>query len=235
MEPGSRRDFCISSLNQEIVMAAQVAGELYGSITGQLFEIGRQLRQPNGYPFDPEGLKNFLQLAVEGKFNGATAPAVKPKLLVSVANFHALGATKFVAVEHFKVDTSRKAKVRIAFLWDNFANNFVPKVEDNVPAGELKVYKLLESSLDAPIIAELGERHETYLSDLWVLLEKQPSGENGFLLTNGYANIFYLRDASGNLWAVGARWFSGYGGWGLSAGSVLRPGRWHDGDQVVSR
>ena len=49
-------------------MAIQVAGELYESITGQLFEIGRQLRQPNGYPFDPNQLKIALQDAIEGRF-----------------------------------------------------------------------------------------------------------------------------------------------------------------------
>lgn len=45
-----------------------VAGELYGQITGQLFEIGRQLRQKNGYPFEAEHLKKWLQMAIEGKF-----------------------------------------------------------------------------------------------------------------------------------------------------------------------
>lgn len=45
-----------------------VAGELYENITGQLFEIGRQLRQPNGYPFNPRQLKVFLQAAIEGRF-----------------------------------------------------------------------------------------------------------------------------------------------------------------------
>ncbi len=49
-------------------MATKVAGELYESITGQLFEIGRQLRQTNGYPFDPEDLRNHLRAAVEGNF-----------------------------------------------------------------------------------------------------------------------------------------------------------------------
>lgn len=57
---------------RRIVMATQkkvvVAGELYESITGQLFEIGRQLRQPSGYPFDPEMLKAHLQDAIEGRF-----------------------------------------------------------------------------------------------------------------------------------------------------------------------
>lgn len=49
-----------------------VAGELYESITGQLFEIGRQLRQPNGYPFDVFQLKAHLQAAIEGRFGVVT-------------------------------------------------------------------------------------------------------------------------------------------------------------------
>ena len=49
-------------------MATKVTGELYESITGQLFEIGRQLRQVNGYPFDPERLQNHLQKGIEGRF-----------------------------------------------------------------------------------------------------------------------------------------------------------------------
>jgi len=47
---------------------SNVAGELYETLTGQLFEIGRQLRQPNGYPFDPFKLKRHLQAAIEGNF-----------------------------------------------------------------------------------------------------------------------------------------------------------------------
>lgn len=58
-------------------MAQKVAGELYESLTGQLLEIGRQLRQSNGYPFDPAQLQKFLQRAVEGKF--VDRPMVKPK------------------------------------------------------------------------------------------------------------------------------------------------------------
>ena len=53
-------------------MATKVAGELYESLTGQLFEIGRQLRQVNGYPFDPIQLKAYLQAAIEGRFGTVT-------------------------------------------------------------------------------------------------------------------------------------------------------------------
>lgn len=50
-------------------MAKNVEGTYYESITGQLFEIGRQLRQPKGYPHSYEQLKRHLQAAVEGRFN----------------------------------------------------------------------------------------------------------------------------------------------------------------------
>jgi hypothetical protein len=54
-------------------MAKQiVAGKLYESLTGQIFEIGRQLRQPNGYPFDPIKLRHHLQNAIEGRFDGVS-------------------------------------------------------------------------------------------------------------------------------------------------------------------
>ena len=51
------------------VMAQKVTGELYGGLTGQLFELGRQLRQNKGYPFDPALLQRHLQDAIEGRFN----------------------------------------------------------------------------------------------------------------------------------------------------------------------
>lgn len=49
-------------------MATEVTGEQYRNLDGQILEIKRQLRQREGYPFDPELLKDHLQLAVEGKF-----------------------------------------------------------------------------------------------------------------------------------------------------------------------
>jgi len=59
--------------------------------------------------------------------------------------------------------------------------------------------------------------------------------EQGILLTNGYANIFYVRGTDGNLWAVLARWCSGLGYWRVEAGSVGGPGVWHAGRQFLSR
>lgn len=54
-------------------MATVVTGDLYESITGQLFELGRQLRQQSGYPFSPVELQRHLQAAIEGRFDGQAA------------------------------------------------------------------------------------------------------------------------------------------------------------------
>ena len=57
---------------RRIVMANKVAGDLYFDLDGQLAEIKRQLRQQNGYSFDPKLLKSHLQNAIEGRFTSAT-------------------------------------------------------------------------------------------------------------------------------------------------------------------
>src|SRR3989338_10507910 len=62
-----------AATQRRIVMANKVAGDLYETLTGQLFELGRQLRQPNGYPFDPLQLKDHLQTAIEGRFGVVTS------------------------------------------------------------------------------------------------------------------------------------------------------------------
>lgn len=43
-----------------------VAGDLYADIDGQMLEIKRQLRQKEGYPYDPMQLVEHLQAAIEG-------------------------------------------------------------------------------------------------------------------------------------------------------------------------
>ncbi len=49
-------------------MTEKVAGELYERITGQLFEIGRQLCSCSGYPFNSTKLERHLQDAIDGQF-----------------------------------------------------------------------------------------------------------------------------------------------------------------------
>ena len=177
------------------------------------------------------GWEKFQQLKT-----GALTLVVKGSDLlkqVAIATVQSIG--EFVAKDDFKVDTSAKAKVKIGCLGDNFTKHFLPKVERDVPATELAVYTLAKASLDIPILAELGDKAETTLAHLWQLLQKQGNGQAGTLLTNGYANIFYIRDSDGTLWAVCADWDASCGGWDVEAGSVDGPDGWSAGLRVVSR
>ena len=140
----------------------------------------------------------------------------------------AVGAVeRFVVADHFKVDTSATAVVKIGYLGDSFKANF--------PAVTLVAHNLERASLDAPILAELGDRAETFLAYLWELLSKQPRGEAGFLPTDGTWSIFYIKDRRGKFWAVGAYWYARCGGWDVRALSVEDSLKWFAGYRVFSR
>lgn len=146
--------------------------------------------------------------------------------------------SKLVAKEKFMISTERNAPVKISYLGDNFTAWFLNndgKIEDPITEQTLRYHKLRQSSVDGPIITELGgeEKSETTLSEMFSLMEKQKHGEDGVLLNNGYANIFYIKDQNGVLRAVLVSWDGG--GWFVSAVSVEDPGRWRDGRQVFSR
>ena len=147
-------------------------------------------------------------------------------------------AGKFVAKEKFAIDTSRKASVKISYLGDNFRSWFLTglgKIEDVQATPELTSFVLETSMLDKDIIAKIGDetKAETSLTEVYDLMTKQPNGEDGTLLNNGWANIFYIKDQNGVLRAVRVRWRGD--GWYVDALSVESPGAWDDGLQVFSR
>jgi len=140
----------------------------------------------------------------------------------------------FIASEHFIVNTKKGAPVKISYLSENFEKWFLGKNEVPVAEAVLRYHKLLKNSVDAPIISELGGESEVErsLSQMFSLMERQTSGEN-ILLTNGYANIFYIKDITGVLRAVFCGW-DGVG-WIVDASSVAGPGGWNADDRVFSR
>ena len=162
-----------------------------------------------------------------------TKPA-KPNLLRLMSTESIAAIESFKSAECFKVDT-KKAAVRIWYLGDNFKKHFGRKEEGACEAVDVKVHKLLEGSLDAPIITELADKCEITLGQFFALLRSQGKGESGPLLTNGWANIAYIRDDEGILWAVFALWDLGSGGWSVDAYSVWRPRGWRGGRRVLSR
>ncbi len=168
--------------------------------------------------------------------HGATeqAPAPATKLLELVKLVPVPAVTEFVAALKFKVGETVDGVKISRSMGDNFKRFFLPKIEENVPATEIRVHKLLRNSKDLGIRAEIGEKkEETTLGQLWETLKLQGNGQDGGLLTNEKANIFYITGDDGNLWAVYALWYDG--GWRLNADSVGHPSGWIADRQVCSR
>ncbi len=164
------------------------------------------------------------------------ATLVRSVYLTLIATVTVRPMAKFIAMEFFRVNTKKDAPVRISCLGNNFVKWFLGKTEERVDSEvSLRYHNLTSNSLDAPIIAELGggeAKAETNLAEIAALMEKQGHGESGPLLTNGFANIFYVRDTNGLLRAVYVGWLGG--GWDVHANSGTGPIPWDAGSRVFS-
>lgn len=174
-------------------------------------------------------LKKFLRKENPWK----TAKAARVNILQYISRFKVSGTDKFIAADNFKVDNS--AGVKFYEFGPNLEKYFLGKVENNVPAGFLKSYRLKQGSVDGPIKSELGKYEETFLSDFFEQLKRQATGQTGRLEVDGKENIFYIRDVGGTVWAVNASWY-GYGsGWYVLADSVERTFPLEAGSLVFTR
>lgn len=105
----------------------------------------------------------------------------------------------------------------------------------NPVAITLEKCKLSKDMYDSAIMIELGNPPafsvDSCLAYLKELISKQPKGEIGELLTNGYSNIFYVK-LEDRVVVVGARW--GDGEWDLYCREFDGYGEWDADDQVFS-
>ena len=157
-----------------------------------------------------------------------------PTLLKFVGNVSLPTISEFDAEAHFKVTPAGErdtADVVIGWVGKNMDGLAKGKVETDVAEATLRVHRLIEASVNASIIAELGnEVAETTLAQIYQLLKAQGHGQQGALLTNGFANVFYVGD-----WAVCCRWISDCDSWVVCARPFVSPDGWGAGRQVVSR
>jgi hypothetical protein len=225
-------------------MNKQLSTALREFLTGPLNQLIVNLGGQDGDQWEQQ-LKQFLRKEpcwTNGQVAQVTQvaePKPTPSILELVSTIVVNATTgKLVAKERFVINTERNAPVKISYLGDNFKAWFLNgdgKTEDLISEQTLRYHKLRQSSVDGPIITELGgeAKAETALSEMFSLMEKQKHGEDGVLLNNGWANIFYIKDSAGVLRAVYVHWHGD--GWHVRANSVGRPRRWPDGNQVFSR
>lgn len=150
---------------------------------------------------------------------------------------------QFVAKDKFFNDLIRE--VKFYGIWDIFQHWFLDgkgKTEEPLDEQELRFGNLTKPAQHLPqkegdiaIIPELGgeARAETTLTELWDLLIRQANGEDGVLLINGNANIFYIRDVKGVLRSVSVMWCNV--AWYVRASSVGDLRGWDVGARIFSR
>ncbi len=126
------------------------------------------------------------------------------------------------------------------YVYGTFADrldvNARKSIELDSATSEARPYVALllkANAYDKDIRKELPETHLSTLEDIAGLIEARPDGSPGFLLNNGYANIFYVEGKNGEVFAVGVRWGSGSRGWGVYGWEVGEDGNWNAGHQVL--
>jgi len=110
---------------------------------------------------------------------------------------------------------------------------FAAKIEDDANGVTRQIHALSRTSTSIQIIAELHDRHETQLADVWCFLKLQAAGGKGALQTSALPNIFFVRDVTGELGAVDAVW--GGAGWEIGASPMGSQRQWPSGARVIAR
>lgn len=175
--------------------------------------------------------KEMAKLIVAGA-NGAKNLALKSSRLITEGI--AIATEPFTKNLFFVKNGPAKL-----YFWDNFANWILKAMPETIEAfqGNLMKTQLTEYMYDSAILNELGQPKPFTVGEFAAiirdLLTKQPNGENGTLLNNSYANIFYVQLEGARVVAVSVRWSSGRRGWGLDARGLGGYG-WVDGRCVFS-
>ena len=157
-------------------------------------------------------------------------------LFTSAGMFSVPGTKKFVAKEHYVIDTTETARVRISYLGDNFKKYLRSKVERDISPFDLKMQVLRRPQTDLPKNVEepgtifglggLDKADIGLYAFFETLAHKQAIGD--FTWTVGFAY-----DDNGVLWAVRADWCGD--GWGVEASSPGNRGGGGVGGEFLSR
>lgn len=206
----------------------KLLAEMLGQLMKRVFDIIRRIE---------EGTISFNRVMTQLQAIAEDNVQIISRVIESLGTvlITAARTEKFIARDKFVINRDCNAKVNIYFLNDNFINWFLNKVEGPIGQQLLKCGKLRKPFTNISIVDDLGGevKAETTLSELFCLMKIQGKGQEGILLTNGYANIFYIKDISGVLRTVSTCWFDG--GWHLNASFFDSLNEWSEDRQVFSR
>ena len=121
------------------------------------------------------------------------------------------------------------------YVYENDRMENLIKITPQIAEGNeyaLESLELVADSTDEQIEKSLDRRgffsEGNAVAIIAELITKQPKGEEGLLLNNGYANLFYTPAS-----VVDVVWSAGHGGWGVGAWGRGGVG-WRAGGRVFS-
>lgn len=194
-------------------------------------------------PLNKEGAQQVIERgdALKAEIERATINALRKlgsrypvlaetRLLKPVAQATVPARTKFFnAAEFYRTGTD-------LYVYGSFAARFdlsARQTVDSAPERPYAAALLKANAHDTDIRNELPETHLSMLEDIAGFIEAQPNGKSGFLLTNGYANIFYVEGKNGEVFAVRVFWNSVSRLWHVGGWRLDEAGRWGAGRQVL--
>jgi hypothetical protein len=129
----------------------------------------------------------------------------------------------FVGRQWFKAD--RGGKAPISYLGPLFRTNFLDVQEGGSRPTKVRQFKLLNASVDGPILTALGGDAKARIA-LGHVYEFLKTADRGLWY------IFYVADKTGAVWAVDVIWHDG--GWRVDADPIASPNEGRVGSRVIS-
>jgi hypothetical protein len=130
-----------------------------------------------------------------------SARAAEFKLIAPIATATVEGVDRFVAADAFKPGQRIGGRTLSAVGW-NFAAHFLKVVEDNVPPGTLRVWRLQLTAGDAALVRQLGGENRARVSSI-AQIYRLMAASDGPSHTDGRSNIAYVRSPiDQRLWAI---------------------------------
>lgn len=194
-------------------------------------------------PLDKEGAQQVIERGdvLKAEIERATINALKKlgsrypvlaetTLLKPVAQATVPARTKpFNAAEFYQTGPG-------LYVYDTFADRLdlgARQTVDSAPERPYVASLLKANAYDTDIRKELPDTHLSTLEDIAGLIEAQRSGKSGFLLNNGWANIFYVEGKNGEVFAVGVNWLSDDRKWDVYDWGLDERGYWFAVSQVL--
>lgn len=124
------------------------------------------------------------------------------------------------------------------YIYDSFADLLDLNVRRQMmmvsaPARPYIAFRLKVDAYDKDVRRELPEMYLSAFEEIVALIIAQPGDKPGFLLSNGYANIFYVEGKNREVFAGFTYWLSEKHRWEIDGWRLVESARWGADRQIL--